>query len=873
MGIQEDLRIFISRHKSDKGCPYTNTSIGIPKVSLYIKDDEYKSFLNLYALAITNGMNLHFTEKPIDPSPLRVDLDFRFALENETKQLKRLYNDDNIYRIVNCYFEIINKYLNVDDNKNIVYVLEKPKPSEYRNKIKDGIHFIFPHIIVSNNTQHFIRKKILDIANTIFEGLSLTNEYEDVIDKSIIHVNCWQMYGSKKPDCDAYRVSKIYQFLNNKTELLPLITTAEDELKYISLFSMREKRESIYLKDDFINELEEYTKHILPALDKTKKEKLDNNILLSKAINIYKNYTNDDELELARKLVAECLSHNRAEKYDDWITLGWVLRNIDYRLLNSWIEFSKIGTSYIEGECQRLWDKMRKDHMGMGTLRWWAKQDNIDRYNEILDESILPLLEQSIKSDGAHYDIAKVIYSQYKDEFKAVSKDTWYQFDRRRHRWIKTKEGLSLRKIFSDNICQKYINRANYYNNLMAKDEEKPINDEKGKKAMKIALKLKNAGFKDSIMKECRCLFIEEKFEEILDSRAHLIGFDNGVYDFKMHLFRDGMPDDYIYHCTHRNYIIYNPTIPEISEINEFFSKLFVNENLRNYLLDILCCIIDGSIAQERFYIFTGQGSNGKSRLLDLIQKSVGDYYSTLPISLLTQKRVASNAAQGEVERTKGRRFAVLSEPNDNDKINIGYMKELSGHDRILTRKLYGEPIEFTPQFKMILACNELPEIPSDDGGTWRRIRVIEFSSKFCENPVKDNEFLIDLELSDKFERWSDIFISMLIERHKHINPNKINEPREVINATQKYKNNNDIIGQYISDNIIKTDNINDTLSITEINNDFKSWYNKNSIKSKAQPNRTQIRSYFEKLYGIYDNKSWKYIKINTFINDEDIKD
>ena len=63
----------------------------------------------------------------------------------------------------------------------------------------------------------------------------------------------------------------------------------------------------------------------------------------------------------------------------------------------------------------------------------------------------------------------------------------------------------------------------------------------------------------------------------------------------------------------------------------------------------------------------------------------------------------------------------------------------------------------------MILTCNELPEVPSDDGGTWRRIRVIEFTSKFCENPVKPNEFAMDLELSDKFDRWAESFISMFI--------------------------------------------------------------------------------------------------------------
>ncbi len=56
----------------------------------------------------------------------------------------------------------------------------------------------------------------------------------------------------------------------------------------------------------------------------------------------------------------------------------------------------------------------------------------------------------------------------------------------------------------------------------------------------------------------------------------------------------------------------------------------------------------------------------------------------------------------------------------------------------------------------------------------------------------------MDMELTEKFERYSEIFMTMLIERHKGINPLKIHDPREVVNATQKYKNNNDIIGHCV---------------------------------------------------------------------------
>jgi P4 family phage/plasmid primase-like protien len=882
MGIQEDMNSFINKHKVEKGKPFTNTSLGNPKVSIFIPDEEYEQFMNLYGLAMTKGMSLHYTEKPIDPSPLRVDLDFRFALDESSystdgeKKLLRVYKQHHVENIVQHYFTILNKYINVQDGDNVAYVMEKQMPIEYRNKIKDGIHIVFPHIIVSNKVQHFIRKKILDVAQEVFTGLRICNEYDSIIDKAIIDVNCWLMYGSNKLETDCYRVSSKYVYDDGKVLLSTDDISATDEIGFIKLFSMRKvvSDNATAVKEEHVGEIEEYMKHLHPAIDTKFKNKLHNNIF-AKALNINKNYTTEDDLIIIRRLVLECLSNSRAEKYEDWINLGWVLRNIDYRLLDTWIEFSKIGSSYIEGECQKLWNKMRKDHMGIGTLKWWAKQDNLTKYLEIIDDSVIPLIDICTKSEATHYDIAKVVQAIYKDEVKTVNKVQWYHYDKDKHRWKISTEGSVLRNILSTDICRKFIERSNYWTNRMygALDEERAIFDERSKKCVKIAYSLKNATFKDHVMKELRCLFMDEKFDELLDSRSHLIGFTNGVYDLKMHIFRDGMPDDYIFHSTRINYQAYNKDLPEYEEINEFFSKLFTVESVKNYVLDVLSCIIDGSIAQERFYIFTGQGSNGKSRLLDFIQKAVGDYYCILPIALLTQKRAASNSAQSELERTKGRRFAVMQEPSDQDKINIGFMKELSGNDRILTRALYKEPFEFKPQFKMILTCNELPEVPSDDGGTWRRIRVIEFTSKFCENPVKPNEFAMDLELSDKFERWTESFISMLIERHKHINPNSIPEPMEVRIATESYKNNNDLIGQYMHDKIIvNKDDVNDRMQITNIYNDFRLWAAENVPKNKKRPDRNQIKAYLEKMLGPYpiDNKGWKGLKYKVVNVDED---
>jgi len=877
MGVRDELTTFINKFKVEKGVPYTNTSLGYPKASIAIPDEEYEKFINLYGMALINGIDLHYTEKPRNPSPFRIDLDFRFPLdensyifdeENNKKILKRVYKQHHIDNIIQKYFQTINEYIDVPDECNIAYIMEKALPSENRNKVKDGIHIVFPNIIVSNNVQHFIRKKILDIGKEVFLDLPLCNDYESIVDKAIIDVNCWLMYGSKKIETNSYRVTNVYRFIDTVAKKDDGVISAAQEIEFIKLFSMRKTDEPMTkTKDSCVAEIEEYTKHVLPAIDNKYKNKLHNNIF-AKSLNINKNYTSNDELIIIKRIVMECLSYSRAEKYDDWINLGWVLRNIDYRLLDTWIEFSKIGSSYIEGECQKLWNKMRKDNMGIGTLKWWAQQDNEEKYHSILDDSVIPLIDLCIRSDGAHYDIAKVVQSIYKDEIKTINKTLWYHYDREKHRWKITTEGSILRIILSEDICKKFIERAHYWNTqcyAMDDPEQKDINSEKAKKCLKIAQQLKNASFKDNIMRELRCLFMDERFDEILDSRSHLVGFINGVYDLKMHIFREGMPDDYIFHSTKLNYIAYNEDLSEYQEIDEFFSKLFTIDSVKNYVLDILACIIDGSIAQERFYIFTGQGSNGKSRLLDLIQKAVGDYYCIMPIALLTQKRAASNSAQSELERTKGRRFAVMQEPSEQDKINIGFMKELSGNDRIITRGLYKEPTEFKPQFKMILTCNELPEVPSDDGGTWRRIRVVEFTSRFCEKPQKSNEFAMDLELSEKFDRWAEPFFSMLIERHKHISPNNIAEPMEVRIATESYKNNNDVIGQFITDRIIiDKEAQEERIGIANLYNDFRVWSHDNLPKNKARrPDRNQIKAYFEKLLGAYpiDNKGWRGLK------------
>lgn len=61
----------------------------------------------------------------------------------------------------------------------------------------------------------------------------------------------------------------------------------------------------------------------------------------------------------------------------------------------------------------------------------------------------------------------------------------------------------------------------------------------------------------------------------------------------------------------------------------------------------------------------------------------MGDYAANISVSYITQKRAASNTASPEMVKAIGRRFVVFQEPEENERVNAGLMKEISGNDKI----------------------------------------------------------------------------------------------------------------------------------------------------------------------------------------------
>ena len=60
--------------------------------------------------------------------------------------------------------------------------------------------------------ERLVRDEVVKVCkeNGIFDEMGLTNPVNDIIDAAVINRNNWQMYGSRKPKCDAYELTHIF---------------------------------------------------------------------------------------------------------------------------------------------------------------------------------------------------------------------------------------------------------------------------------------------------------------------------------------------------------------------------------------------------------------------------------------------------------------------------------------------------------------------------------------------------------------------------------------------------------------------------------------------------------------------------------------
>lgn len=440
------------------------------------------------------------------------------------------------------------------------------------------------------------------------------------------------------------------------------------------------------------------------------------------------------------------------------------------------------------------------------------------------------------------------LISKLEIDFKYANGE-WYYFNGKTSDgggiWKMDKESLEFRK--------RIVNLSQHLNRIQTFYEKNADNNISLVKNIKSLInKLHKPGFEDEIIKGAKMYYNDEDFMKRLNSKKHLVPFTNGVFDLISGKFRETTKEDYV------NLTVGFPRASQDNqEVHRFLREVLPSRPVRDYVLKKMSECLNGDIPNTYFLMFIGDtGANGKSQLLNLMKLAMGDFGEKVEVTLLTRKRNNANEANTEKIKLLNKRFAFLSEPEDGEKINIGLLKELTGSEEIVARGLYQDALSFVMEAKLFLACNELPEIKGEDTALWRRIRVVDFPSRFVDDPKEANEYKIDRSLPSRMREdisWRQTFMNILLEYYYKDTV----EPDEVKVKTNEYRKENNNFYNWLDENIVYSEG--DILHLSILCEAF--------VGKKVSPRAmSKFRKEFEKY--IEQNSDFKNRNVNHLMQD-----
>lgn len=780
---------------------YTHVSMGTFKSKYCISRTKLEDFYSIYN---PDKDSISLAEKPQTFAPVLVDIDIKRKVEDATSQR----TEKHITDVVKTYQTVIKEIIKDIKPKDLTCVfLDKPIYTDTKNKItyiKNGFHLHFPYIYISNDTHkvHLIPrvKKLINELKT-FEDLGFEDSGKMVDD---ITSNPWLIYGAVKEEgMKPYKIAKVYDCDCKEISL-------EKGLLNYPLQNIQEKNISLKSKEDIIKHLPKILS-ILPlnrdiSVCKEPVEGLENpNKVAHKEKRNeskkkeYKVKDREQLLKEARQLV-EIISQDRAEDRKDWMKIGWCLFNIsegDDEGFEIWNDFSsKCGEKYDEAVCDYLWSKMIQGSLGIGTLHYYAKQDDKKAYHKFIrlnnEEKIIESL------DGSHYNIAQIFQNVFGyNNVKITSqKDlTCFIWDDKTKLWVENGRE-TLCKIISDTICPLYVKYGKTLFDKISscKDKaEEAMYNARLKQVQKIISNMKSSSYVSNVAKALAGHDIDKQFETtVINRKTNELPLKDGkLIDLKTLEVRDRCFTDYWSFECNASFL---GEKADLSCVEKFFNDISCgSENLVDYHRRLWGYLLTGEISDRSLHIFWGNGCNGKSSIVNIFSNITKNFTTALSEDVMLKK--TGRGASPEMMALLTARCGSLPESDKKEELNSKRVKSITGDDVITARHLFGHPISFKTQCKPIWATNHKPKINVEDQAILDRLKLIPFLARF-DKTQENTDYIKDLQ-ENKLDQFLTWFCTGAYDWYQG---QELKPCSEMLNEMNKYIAENDVVAEFMQD-------------------------------------------------------------------------
>jgi putative DNA primase/helicase len=276
---------------------------------------------------------------------------------------------------------------------------------------------------------------------------------------------------------------------------------------------------------------------------------------------------------------------------------------------------------------------------------------------------------------------------------------------------------------------------------------------------------------------------------EEFNTHLHLINCNNGTLDLRTGGLRQHNALDFLTRCIKLNY---NPLAP-CDQWKHFLNTIFAGDaDLIKFIHQALGMSLSGDTSEQCLFICHGNGSNGKTTMLEAVRIIMAGYGLAANIESFQVRK--NETVRNDIAELYGARLVTASENTIGSRLNEAFIKKATGKEPLRARRLHENEFEFMPELTLWLAVNHKPVVKDTTKGMWRRVHFIPFQVTFEEHQI-DKHFVEKL-LTHESE---GIFAWLVQGCIAWYTAGRLNVPKAVKDATQAYKAEMDTTSNFLA--------------------------------------------------------------------------
>lgn len=269
------------------------------------------------------------------------------------------------------------------------------------------------------------------------------------------------------------------------------------------------------------------------------------------------------------------------------------------------------------------------------------------------------------------------------------------------------------------------------------------------------------------------------------DADPYLLGTPGGTIDLRTSKRRDPDPGAAITKLTGCS-----PARGEPTRWLQFLRESTGGDDaMIGYLQRVCGYCLTGDTREHALIFVHGPGGNGKGVFMNILTYILGDYAVTSPMDTFTSQKF--NGHPTDLAMLKGARLVTASETERGRAWAESRIKAITGGDPITARFMRENFFTYQPQFKLLIFGNFAPRLNNVDEAMRRRFNIIPFNNK----PTKPDRDL-ERQLRDEAPR----ILVWMIQGCAEWQRVGLARPDTVAEATNRYFDDQDLFGQWLSD-------------------------------------------------------------------------